>query len=288
MDKVLSEKRKGIICILGAALSFAFMNLFIKLAGDLPTYEKAFFRNAFALIMASLVLLKDKISFTAGKGNYHDLIMRALFGTIGVFFNFYAIDHLNIADASMLNKLSPFFSIVFSYWVLKEKAKPYQWICVIVAILGAMFILKPGVGSITTFPALIGFISGISAGFAYTFMRRATLKGVPKPYIVFFFSGFSTLCFMPFSITGYKPMSFVQFIFLLLTSISATCGQFSITAAYSHAKAADISVYDYTQIIFASLLGLFFLNEIPDISSIVGCIIIIGAGIFMFIKGKKE
>ncbi|MCR4716071.1 MAG: DMT family transporter [Lachnospiraceae bacterium] len=284
----MTEKTKGIICILMAAFSFALMNLFIKLAGDLPTYEKAFFRNAFALLFASAVLFKDKIKLNAGKGNYFDLIMRATFGTIGVFFNFYAIDHLNIGDASMLNKLSPFFSIVFSYWVLKEKAKPYQWLAVVTAILGAFFILKPGGADIISFPALIGLISGISAGFAYTFMRRATLNGVPRPYIVFFFSGFSTLVFMPFCIVGYKEMTAIQFLFLVLTAVSATMGQFSITAAYSHAKAADISVYDYTQIIFASLMGFFFLNEIPDIASVIGCVIIIGAGIFMFIKGKED
>ena len=63
--------------------------------------------------------------------------MRAAGGTMGLLCNFYAIDHLVIADASMLNKLSPFFVLIFSYLILKEKVKLNQWICIIVAFLGS-------------------------------------------------------------------------------------------------------------------------------------------------------
>ena len=75
---------------------------------------------------------------------------------------------------------------------------------------------------------------------------------------------------------------------LLLAGLSATGGQFSITAAYTHAPAREISVYDYTQIIFAALLGFFFLGEVPDMFSIIGYVIIIGAGVAMFMIRKKK
>ena len=81
--------------------------------------------------------------------------------TIGVFANFYAIGKLYIADASMLNKLSPFFAILFSYLLLKEKIKPYQMICVITAFIGALFILRPGFDNVATFPAFVGMIGGM-------------------------------------------------------------------------------------------------------------------------------
>ena len=69
---------------------------------------------------------------------------------------------------------------------------------------------------------------------------------------------------------------------LLMAGLSATGGQFSITAAYSHAPASEISVYDYIQIIFAAILGMIFLNEMPDLFSIIGYVIIITAGVVMF------
>ena len=61
-------------------------------------------------------------------------------GTMGILGNFYAVDHLNIADASMLNKLSPFFAVIFSIFILKEKPKVFQVLGVIIAFTGSLFI----------------------------------------------------------------------------------------------------------------------------------------------------
>ena len=75
--------------------------------------------------------------------NLPELLLRSIFGTMGILCNFYAIDHLVLSDASMLNKLSPFFAVICSYFVLKEKVKPFQALAVIVAFIGALFIIKP-------------------------------------------------------------------------------------------------------------------------------------------------
>lgn len=114
----IKDKYKGIFYIILAAFGFAFMNLFVKLAGDLPAIEKSFFRNLVAVFFSFGAMKKKRISFSipGEAGKY--IFFRSLFGTIGVFANFYAIGKLNIADASMLNKLSPFFAIIFSYFLL--------------------------------------------------------------------------------------------------------------------------------------------------------------------------
>lgn len=284
----MSKKTKGIFCILCAAFSFALMNLFLKLAGDIPTLQKSFFRNAVALILALILIKKQHITFKNVKGNWQLIFARSFFGTIAIFFNFYAIDHMNIADASMLNKLSPFFAIIFSYFILKEKARLYQLGCVFAALAGTIFILKPNGEAIISFPALLGMLGGMGAGLAYTILRKATNRGVPGNVIVFIFSTFSCLCSLPYCIFNFTPMTSKQLIFLLLTGVAASCGQFAITAAYTYAPASELSVYDYTQVIFAGLLGFIFLGEVPDIFSIIGYIIIIGASILMFLMRTKD
>lgn len=284
----MSPKTKGILCIMCAAFSFALMNLFIKLAGDIPTLQKSFFRNAVALVIALVLIKKNNISFKSGNGNWRLIFARAFFGTIALIFNFYAIDHLNISDASMLNKLSPFFAILFSYFILKEKAKPYQLACVFTALAGTLFILKPGGEELVSIPAILGFTGGMGAGLAYTLLRKATGRGVPGHLIVFVFSAFSCLCSLPYCILHYTPMTPIQLLFLILTGVAASCGQFSITAAYTYAPASELSVYDYTQVIFAGLLGFVFLNEIPDFLSILGYITIIGASIVMFVMRNRH
>ena len=75
---------------------------------------------------------------------------------------------------------------------------------------------------------------------------------------------------------------------LLLAGVAAAGGQFSITAAYTNAPAKEISVYDYSQVIFAAILGFFFFAQIPDIYSVLGYIIICGISIIMFIYNGKE
>lgn len=285
----ISNKYKGIFYIILAAFGFAFMNLFVKLAGDLPAIEKSFFRNLVAIFFAFIVMKKKNISFSIPKESRKYIFFRSLFGTIGIFANFYAIGKLYIADASMLNKLSPFFAIIFSYFLLHEKIKPYQLLCVLTAFIGALFILRPGLDSVATFPAFIGLIGGMGAGLAYTNVRLATKHGAPGPLIVFCFSVFSCVCAIPFIIFDHQPLAWWQLASLLLAGLSATLGQFSITAAYTYAPASELSVYDYTQIVFAALLGIIFLGEVPDIISVLGYLIICGAGIAMFlIRRKKE
>lgn len=283
----MSEKNKGICYILLAAVCFSLMSLFVRLSGDIPSIQKSLFRNLVALIFAAVILRKEKIPFRAGKGNTKYLVLRAVFGTLGIFCNFYAIDHLALSDANMLNKLSPFFAIIFSYFLLKERAAFYQVICVIIAFIGTLFILRPGFDNIVTFPALIGLLGGLGAGAAYTMVRKLSERGVKGPFIVFFFSAFSCCAALPFCIFSYTPMEPWQLGFLLLAGLAASGGQFSITAAYAHAPAKEISVYDYSQIIFSSLWGILFLGEFPDWISIVGYLIIFGASLTMFLKNKR-
>lgn len=275
----MSKKHQGILCILSAAFFFALMNLFVRLAGDIPTIQKSFFRNSVAALLALIMLIKSGEKTPLKKENVKDLLMRSIAGTIGILCNFYAIDHLNISDASMLNKLSPFFAVLFSIVVLKETATRFEWYILLTAFIGAMFVAKPKfeLGSI---PSLIGLLGGVGAGLAYTYVRKLGTQGVKGPVIVFFFSCFSCLITMPVLIFDYTPMTYKQLGILLLAGCAAAGGQISITTAYTLAPAKELSVFDYSQILFAALLGFLFLDQIPDIYSIIGYIIIIGAAIF--------
>ena len=279
----MNQKYKGILYIVLSAFSFAFMNAFVRLAGDLPSIQKSFFRNLVALIFAAIVLKRSKIGFSYKKENLKPLILRSTFGTLGILCNFYAIDKLVLADASMLNKMSPFFAILFSYLLLKEKIDWVQAISVAGAFVGSLFIIKPSFHNVELIPALDGFAGGMAAGTAYTFVRILGQKGEKGPFIVFFFSSFSCVTTLPFLIFQYHAMSLTQVIYLLLEGLAAAGGQFAITAAYCYAPAKEISVYDYSQIIFSAILGFFLFGQIPDFYSGLGYVIICGMAIFMFL-----
>jgi drug/metabolite transporter (DMT)-like permease len=273
------NKLKGITFILLAAFGFSLMTFFVRISGDLPTMQKAFFRNFVALIVASSAIIKSGQGIHIGKGNRLDVFLRCAFGTSGLIANFYAIDRLGIADANMLNKLSPFFAIILSIFILKEVPNKFDIITTIIAFIGALFIIRPTGAFTSVFPALMGLFGGFGAGTAYVFVRKVTNKGVQTAIVVFAFSLFSCLVTLPFLILNFVPMTPLQWLYLFLAGISASLGQFSITTAYKYAPAKEISVFDYTQVIFAALLGIIFLGEVPEILSIIGYTIIIGTAI---------
>lgn len=277
------KKYLGILYIILSAFCFAFMNAFVRLSGDLPSIQKSFFRNFVALIFACIILAKNRILFKCQrKSNIPVLLIRAGIGTLGILCNFYAIDHLVLADASMLNKMSPFFVIIFSFLFLKERLTFFQGAAVFIAFIGSLFIIKPTFSNVDIFPAFLGLIGGMSAGAAYTAVRYLGQHGEKNPFIVAFFSGFSCVVTLPFLIFDFHPMTFNQLLCLLGAGLAAAGGQFSITAAYTKAPAKEISVYDYSQIIFAAMLGFILFGDIPDGYSILGYIIIIAMAVLMF------
>lgn len=281
-------KYKGIVCIIVSAFCFALMNLFVRLSGDLPSIQKSFFRNLVAFFFALVVMRKNHIGFSGKKSNLLPLILRSAFGTAGILGNFYAVDHLVLADASMLNKMSPFFAIVFSAFILKEKVRPFQAFAVGGAFLGSLLIIKPTVVGMDTLPAILGFLGGMGAGAAYTMVRYLSERGEKGPLIVCFFSGFSCLVTLPFLIFGYHPMTGQQLVILLLAGLSAAGGQFAITAAYSYAPAREISVYDYSQIIFSAGLGYLVFGQIPDLLSWLGYLVICSMAVAMFFYNNRK
>ena len=281
-DKKEKKKQLGILYIIISAFCFALMNMFVRLSGDLPSFQKSFFRNLVALFFALIILKRDKVWFSGKKENIKYLFIRSLAGTVGVLCNFYAVDHLVLSDASMLNKMSPFFVIIFSLFVLGEKIKPAQALIVGGAFVGSLFIIRPTMSIFQNPASLVGLLGGMAAGLAYTFVRKLGEKGEKGPFVVFVFSAFSCLVLLPFVVMNYKHMTGMQLIFLLLAGVSAAGGQFSITAAYFHAPAREISVYDYSQIIFAALMGFIVFGDIPDMLSWVGYIIICSMAVVMY------
>ncbi len=285
----ISSINKGILCIMLSAFGFAMMSAFVKLSGDIPSFQKTFFRNIVSVVVAGLIVYRKKGLFFGKLENQKILIMRSIFGTVGILLNFYAIDRLVLSDANMLNKLSPFFSIIFAALFLKERMTPKQGVVVITACItafvGALFILKPAF-NLDIIPSLSGFFSGMSAGAAYTCVR-ALGKREKSDTIVFYFSLFSSIVTFPIMLWVYEPMKFIQLFYLLMAGVFATLGQFGITLAYSFAPPKQISIFDYTNIIFSALISFFFFGTLPDVFSVIGYILIFAASLRIFLFNKK-
>lgn len=289
---VSKDYLKGVFFILLSAFSFALMALFVRLSGDVPFVQKTFFRNivALAITIVSIAagIFKGGIEqYKVPKESWIFLVLRSIGGALGIFGNFYAIDHLILADASILNKMAPFYTVLFSFLLLKEKIKIVPLFAIITAFCGAMLVAKPSFDFSKTLPSLAGVASGFGAGFAYACVRKLGKQKCSGKIVILFFSAFSTLLAVPYMIFNFSPMTKMQTIYLLFAGISAAMGQFTITAAYYHAPASKISIFDFCQIIFSASLGYFVLNQKPDLLSIFGYAVILSMAALNFFYNNR-
>lgn len=270
-SSMLSAKTKGVIAIIMSAFGFALMGLFVRLADDyggaISSYQKSFFRNLVAFVIALTAFAR---SGRTANLPWMLLFSRSALGTIGIFANFYALSHVPIAEAQTLNKTAPFFTVLFAGLFLKERISRRQMFTLILAFFGAVLVAKPGFAGAETQPLMLGLLSGACAGGAYACVRALRNRAVEPSLIILVFSAFSCLASLPFILVHYDPMTLPQVIILLGAGVGAAIGQFGITLAYGYAAPREISVYDYTSILFSAALGFLFFAQIPDIWSVVG------------------
>ena len=156
------------------------------------------------------------------------------------------------------------------------------------AIIGSLFVIKPTFTNMALVPSLIGLCGGICAGIAYAMVRILGQRGQKGSSVVIFFSGFSCVVTLPYLLLDFHPMSGLQILTLLGAGLAAAGGQFGITAAYYHAPAKEISIYDYSQIIFSTILGFFLFGQVPDRYSVLGYVIICAMALWMFVYNKNR
>jgi drug/metabolite transporter (DMT)-like permease len=275
----MDDRKKGISLILLSALFFGLMAATVKYLGDMPVVEKIFFRNLIGVV-AAFYLVKKKGGSLKGN-NTKLLLLRSLTGLLGIAAYFYALSKIYLADAVILNKMSPFFVVVLAAIFLNEKIKKPQFIALVLAIIGAALVIKPRF-DYTVLPALIGLLSAFLAGSSYTIIRHLKDTDAPET-IVFYFAMISTIAMLPFMLAGQFVMpTGPQMIGLLGLGIFATAGQLLMTNAYHFAPAGELSIYTYSNIIFSAIIGLVIWSEIPDFLSILGGGAIILAGIINY------
>ena len=280
------NKSKGILYISLSAFFFSLMAVAVKATPNIPVVEKIFFRNMIGLVP---ILINAYQSKTSLKPNNTKLILlRSTFGLLGIFAYYTALSLLSLSDAVIMNKLSPFFVLVFSAIFLKEKIKNKQVYALILAVIGALFVIKPSF-DLTVIPALIGLSSAILAGAAYTTVRKLSESDQPI-VIVFYFSLITTLVTIPVMIITKDfiiPTS-TEALLLILIGLAAVTAQIFMTSAYRYAPAGELAIYTYSNIVFSIIFSIIIWSDFPDIYSLIGALLIVYGGYINYKVKKKK
>ncbi|ACN84244.1 membrane protein, transporter [Brachyspira hyodysenteriae WA1] len=261
------------------------MEIAVKISGsNIPVMEQVFVRNLITLFISAFVMIRDKERLFPNKSNILSIVCRCISGYLGIISYFYATNNMVLADASVLQKTSPFWSSFFAFLLIKEKVIKMQWFGMIIAAIGSIFIIKPSMNS-NVFPAIVALSAAIFAGISYSII--GSLKGKESnSLIIFYFSLFSCL-FSLFFVKSFVIPNLFELFLLLLIGIFAGFGQFFLTIAYKKAPVSAVSIYNYTGVIFSYIFSVFLFKERVDIYSIIGMLLTIFAALLVYFYKNK-
>ncbi len=287
-----NQTQKGIILMLLFSLSLSVMTVFLKKAGHIPVAEKIVYRNGIAAIFAfGFIFFKhgfnDKSKYLGNRHNLLGLSLRTLFGIIGISLNLYALQYLIVPNATMIQDLSIFFVIIFSYVFLGEKCHLWQIALVCLAFIGAVFVVDPDSSRFLLLPSLAAILGAAMNGGDSTTMRYLGDKCDPVT-LVFFYNAVSCLIALPFMLHQYKVLSLHTLAYLGIAGLLYIIVEFTLILAYKLAPAKDIALFRYTDVIFSAILGFAVFGHLPSVSNIIGYAIIIGAAILLIVKTHKN
>lgn len=260
-----------------AAFFLSLVPLAVKLVpadSGIPTSEKLVARGLVAVIVTFILIKKRGESLVSGKPWL--LFLRSALGTIGMVLYFVALEELPLADTVTVNKLSPFFVLLFSWIFLGEKLKKIQIIAIITAFAGVALVANP-VGMTVSRAIILALASAVFAGAAYTTLRA--LRKYDSPLrVVFWFSLFSVIAFLPKTISGGVIPTGTTILPLLGIGIAGVLGQVLMTTAYRYAPGGKVAVYGYLSVVFSLIWQVSVFKEMPSMMVLAGAIMVMTGG----------
>lgn len=299
LRKMIQNMDRGILLMLLASLSFAFMGGFAKVVSQaLPPVEVTFFRNIFGVVLVGLSIWKVPLKQTGGK--FSLLIFRGFMGFSALLAYFYIMAHIPLGEAVTYNKTSPIFVAIFAYIFLKEKLHPSALISIVLGFLGIVLVAQPEAGGFDKYD-ILGIFSGIGAALAYTSIRELR-KYYDTRVIVMSFMGVGTIAPLLLMLTTpYVNVSqdfdwmFAEFVmpqgaewlYVTAVGIFATMSQLLMTKAYELTKAGIVGTISYSNIVFAVIIGVMLGDPIPEFWTILGIILVILSGLLVALPKRK-
>ncbi|MGH8509077.1 MAG: DMT family transporter [Gammaproteobacteria bacterium] len=263
---------RGALCAVGASLMMALMSTAIRIAsGELPNEMVVFLRNGFGLVALLPWIRAGGVSGLA-TAQFSRHLLRSFSGLAAMYCFFYALGHLNLGEAVLLNFSAPLYiAPIALLWLGETMSWRVGWAAV-VGFLGVALILKPGSGFFTS-AAMIGALSGLLAAVAMVSVRGMSATE-PSVRTVFYFTAIATVVSAVPLLWSWQTPTVSALALMALAGFFATKGQLLLTRGYALAPAARVGPYTYTTVIFASAIGWILWSEIPDALTIAGAVLI--------------
>ena len=280
-----SKEFVGILFAVAAYFSFSILDAFQKTAViNHSIFQLLFIRYIFTLLLSCSEAKRKKNYKFWQTNNVKLQVLRSFFSIIESGCFVLAFRYLSLADVHSVGSLTPVIIVALSALILKENVSPKTWIAIFVGFLGVLIILRPGL-SIFDIKSLLPLMAAFFLGL-YQVVTRKVSENDSTETSLFYTSliGFIVMSILAF--VYWQPLTLNSYFLFIGIGIFFSMGIYFQIIALSKARASIIQPFHYTLIFWAIILGYLVYDDLPDIPTIVGAIIIAASGIYVLRAGK--
>lgn len=280
----------GYLFMILSALSFCFMTIFVKYAGEeLNTFQIVFFRGLFTLCVTYYLIYKNKV-YIWGR-NKKKLISRGLSGTFALFFVYESIQRITLSEATVIQYLYPIFTIILATIFLGEEPTKKNYAVVFIGLLGVYIVLDfPYFNNNVSYnyiDIIIALIGSVFTALAYVLVRSCSNDNESPYVIMFYFPLFTVPLSLPFTIVHWSEPSLNTWVYIFMVGLCTQLGQTFLTFGYKLLPASKAATTSYIQVPFAALSGFLIFNEDISTNFFIGSLMIFTAILLIVDKGNR-
>lgn len=210
---------------------------------------------------------------------------RVFFSTFEVFAFYYAVMYLPLADVMTYWLAAPIYVAAASPFLLGEKVGWRRWTAIGMGFVGVIIALNPS-SAMFTAPAIISILGTIA--FAFMMLSGRSLRATPDKTLVFFQLMGALIAGVIFAPFDWRPLgASTDIALMLLLGIVATTAHMLVNRALKISDAATVAPLQYTLLLWAVLFGWMFFGDVPKTSMVVGAVLIVGSGLFIFFREQR-
>ena len=277
----------GMASAVAAFLMFTIMNTFAKmLSVNHSVIEIAFYRNLVACIPFLVMIFvfgRREILIIRSKPSL--VVIRAAIGTASLVTTFYAYSIMPMADTTALLFTASLFIPVLGVFFLKESVGPYRWAAVGIGFIGVLIMSHPS-GEVHIFGIMVALGAALLHAILQIIVRYLGRYESTETIAFYFFVVGLFLTALPLPFIAVRP-TMEEIPLLLGVGLSGAAAQWLLTFAFRHAKAAIVTVFNYSSIVWATLFGWMIWNDWPLPTVIVGAAVVIASNILMIWRESR-
>ncbi|QXT38127.1 DMT family transporter [Gymnodinialimonas ceratoperidinii] len=281
----LSDTSQGIILMLAAIFLFSAMDATAKvLMARFDVLEVVWARYAGQMFVVALILLPRLPSLIRTHHLGLQLLRSAfLFGATWCFFT--SLSFMEIASATAVMNIHPVLLTLGAALLLRERLGPRRIVGIALALTGALIIIRPG-GDVMSWSSLLPLGAGICYA-SYALTTRFLGRDEPILTSFLYTALIGTMAATALVIPVWEPPAASDWGIFLFLGIVGAAGQFLLIQSLSIAEAGAVAPFGYAGVVYSTFWGLVIFAEVPDAATIVGALVIVGAGVYVWHREKR-